>query len=1409
MNIHMDGGGAPGFEHVATYDNRDAWQDRSTWLRFTGTPVEFSGQAVETPYHGDSQVYQILEVGVLCEFVAGPAREKCDHVLATVQAINNKEDGFLDNLLPGVRIRMATQLSGCVQGLTDDSMAELFKQLPNMLAVIGPPCSDDVAAASTWLQANNKSATIISPESSAPQLDDETAFPNVARYVTNGHTFQSGMVELMMHYGWKRIGVLNDESVWSSGVKDSFISQLKGRCPSCSITNEGDTDLNTTLFSLGNRTVRDSLAGDLLRRLNDTDTRITYVITQSEIQRDLYAAIYRTKMMYGKGFAWFSGWMPEAIVLRDGEVDLEAARGAEGVLGWIDAKGKPTAITSTYKSTYRLHASRQACERQQKFTAHVPIADTVCDKDDLPTSIDGQGPVRADAITAVANVCDTIIRTRGMDAVTPSAVYEGLLRLAPFDGVNGRGIKLNPNTGDKLGLLSLQNVQLLFSNRDRRTGVMMEMETVQFMQVGSFDSSKTPASDGLFLHCNRASTDICAQDDYNAVVFPGKETRPPLDGSVMINHTTLSAVITSNAGVDPETVAIVIVVSVALVAILSVAVTIAVEKRQAIHAANTPVCFEEYQRRLAEAGMIDDSEDAVFLKPRELRRAWIDLDNILDSGNFGEVWKATLDDDNQPGYMVAAKTLIESKSDNMQQLRDDLLQEAFIMAQVGNHPNLMSLVGIVTRGLPTILVVSFCEHGSLLSKLKKRAAVGEPFDLKEKVRFGHEISTGMAHLVTRNIVHRDLAARNVLLATGFKCKVADFGLSRNILNDENEHEYYRSSGGCVPIRWTAPEGLLDCKFSSASDVWSFGMVMIEILQDGKVPYCGVTSNLAVMTMVQDREVPDRPEECPDFLYELLVETWVYEPESRPKFLELSAQFDVMQTMHGDDIVKQDTKRRSARPLQQDTQLPDYAHEITGDIDRNSSSSSTAVTYNNNAQSSANEPQEAYTVLSDTMMTNETAMQEVQSMHFERQASLPLPRSSDTHGAPTYGQPQNLASLTSNGSFIDKNGNFRKGHPVATEHPLYGPSQKINSHNLEPSSVNNSFNAPSTGFLIEQSRQNDAAQDAAWENPQSSSVHGNSGSVLAFDRSKDATSKQAPNGQETPSAVAPLVMVNNDVYIPNKEQDSEPSGTDEPALHHGSFSADDSGKIKAGKTPMATLAAQNVIMQRAKNKFLAKIAARTRAKKEQQQAEAAEKKRRGTKRTPISSRLLALLELGSPAANATDVDSSTASKFPTGPVPTQAQLSDPLLQSDTSNTHADAASKTLLHTGPVLRSNTGSGRANVFPTTSHPNATKSSARNVPINNATPFGDPNYWRGQGAAGTQDQPVPRTSLVYGVTAPAASNTPPPLIKAQSSVGVKYFRTMSDHVRGEETLVPVTGRSQASDVRVDLAVFKTVSQL
>ena len=247
--------------------------------------------------------------------------------------------------------------------------------------------------------------------------------------------------------------------------------------------------------------------------------------------------------------------------------------------------------------------------------------------------------------------------------------------------------------------------------------------------------------------------------------------------------------------------------------------------------------FLEQLRAMKERGEVDDAQVSVGGVPRELKRGWLALIDKLGHGAFGDVWKGLFKDGASPGvpeYMVACKVVKDAAGSldtaGFAAAEEELLKEALLMAQVETHTNLVSLVGVITRGTPKILVLSFCEHGELQGMLKKRAADGKPFTDAEKCTFCKEVASGMAHLALHNFVHRDLAARNVLMGTGMVCKVADFGLSRRVQTEDNTGDYYRSSGGVVPVRWTAPEGMTAQKFSSASDVWSYGITCVEIFQ---------------------------------------------------------------------------------------------------------------------------------------------------------------------------------------------------------------------------------------------------------------------------------------------------------------------------------------------------------------------------------------------------------------------------------------------------------------------------------------------------------------------------------------------------------------------------------------------------
>ncbi|XP_076067095.1 tyrosine-protein kinase Fyn-like [Oratosquilla oratoria] len=255
----------------------------------------------------------------------------------------------------------------------------------------------------------------------------------------------------------------------------------------------------------------------------------------------------------------------------------------------------------------------------------------------------------------------------------------------------------------------------------------------------------------------------------------------------------------------------------------------------------------------------------------EVDRNKIKLHKLLGEGYFGQVWYGLYDDEHE----VAVKTL---KQDTM--TRDAFMKEATVMKTL-SHKNIISLYAVCTLQEPIYIITEFMKEGALLSVLKddeKR----ETLDVNHLVYISSQIACGMAYLEMKSLVHRDLAARNVLVSDGLLCKIADFGMARNI-----EGEYTVQTISKFPVKWTAPEVLLYNKFTIKSDVWSFGILLYEIFTYGAIPYPGMTNAQVAQTIPTGYRMPKPTISfCPDPIYEMMHTAWEAEPFKRPTFEHL-------------------------------------------------------------------------------------------------------------------------------------------------------------------------------------------------------------------------------------------------------------------------------------------------------------------------------------------------------------------------------------------------------------------------------------------------------------------------------------------------------------------------------------------
>ncbi|XP_059805121.1 proto-oncogene tyrosine-protein kinase LCK-like [Hypanus sabinus] len=249
----------------------------------------------------------------------------------------------------------------------------------------------------------------------------------------------------------------------------------------------------------------------------------------------------------------------------------------------------------------------------------------------------------------------------------------------------------------------------------------------------------------------------------------------------------------------------------------------------------------------------------------EVSRESLKLVQKLGAGQFGEVWMGYYNDYTR----VAIKCL---KTGSMS--ADSFLAEANLMKTL-QHYRLVKLNAVVTEE-PIYIITEYMANGNLVDFLK--SPVGSKLNIYKLIDMAAQIAEGMAFIEQKNYIHRDLRAANILVSEEISCKIADFGLARLI----EDNEYTAREGAKFPIKWTAPEAINYGTFTIKSDVWSFGILLTEIVTYGRIPYPGMTNPEVIQNLERGYRMP-APENCTEELYEVMMRCWGENPDDRPTF----------------------------------------------------------------------------------------------------------------------------------------------------------------------------------------------------------------------------------------------------------------------------------------------------------------------------------------------------------------------------------------------------------------------------------------------------------------------------------------------------------------------------------------------
>ncbi|XP_009306067.1 vascular endothelial growth factor receptor 3 isoform X1 [Danio rerio] len=311
----------------------------------------------------------------------------------------------------------------------------------------------------------------------------------------------------------------------------------------------------------------------------------------------------------------------------------------------------------------------------------------------------------------------------------------------------------------------------------------------------------------------------------------------------------------------------------------------------------------------------------------EISRDRLRLGKVLGHGAFGKVIEASIfgHDKKSSANTVAVKMLKEGATASEHKA---LMSELKILIHIGNHLNVVNLLGACTKpNGPLMVIVEYCKYGNLSnflrakrefflpyrdrspktqSQVRRMIEAGQasqsehqpstsstnpprvtvddlwktPLTIEDLICYSFQVARGMEFLASRKCIHRDLAARNILLSENNVVKICDFGLARDIYKDP---DYVRKGNARLPLKWMAPESIFDKVYTSQSDVWSFGVLLWEIFSLGASPYPGIQIDEDFCKRLKDGTRMRAPDNASPEIYGIMLACWQGEPRERPTF----------------------------------------------------------------------------------------------------------------------------------------------------------------------------------------------------------------------------------------------------------------------------------------------------------------------------------------------------------------------------------------------------------------------------------------------------------------------------------------------------------------------------------------------